>query len=98
MGVNIKVVLGGERNKKGNIRHKIIYIKYIISVKHNYLFLSTVHIATCFDSKESSSAYSMNNNIDTSSDGAHFGIPKSLHGKIQVKLLQNYCADVLNSN
>jgi len=57
-----------------------------------------MHIATCFDSKESSSGYSMNHNIDISSDSAHFGIPKSLHGKIQVKLLQNYCPGVLNSN
>ena len=39
--------------------------------------------ATCFDSKESSSGYSMNHNIDISSDSAHFGIPKSLHGRIQ---------------
>jgi len=57
-----------------------------------------MHIATCFSSKESLSGYSMNHNIDTSSDSAHFGIPKSLHGKIQVKLIQNYCPDVLNSN
>ena len=56
-----------------------------------------MHIATCFDSKESSSDYSMNHKIDTSSDSAHFGIPISLHGKIPVKLLQNYCPDVLNS-
>ena len=35
-----------------------------------------MHIATCFDSKESSSGYSVNHNIDTSSDSAHFGIPK----------------------
>jgi len=40
----------------------------------------------------------MNHNIDTSSDSEHFGILKSLHGKIQVKLLQNYCPDVLDSN
>jgi len=40
----------------------------------------------------------MNHNIDTSNDSAHFGIPKSLHGKIQVKSLQNYCPDVLNSH
>jgi hypothetical protein len=26
--------------------------------------------------------------------GAHFGIPKSLHLKIQVKLLQYYCLNV----
>jgi len=38
-----------------------------------------MHIATCFDSKESSSGYSMNHNVDTSSDSAHFGIPKSLY-------------------
>jgi len=44
-----------------------------------------MHIATCFDSKSSSTGYSMNHNIDTSSGSAHFGIPKSLHGKIQVK-------------
>ena len=54
-----------------------------------------MHIATCFDSKESSSGCSMNHNIDTSSDSAHIVIPKSLHGKIQVKWLQNYCPDVL---
>jgi len=29
-----------------------------------------MHIATCFDSKETSSGYSMNHNIDTSSDSA----------------------------
>jgi len=40
-----------------------------------------MHIATCFDSKESSSGYSMNYNIDKSSDSAHFQSPKSLHGK-----------------
>jgi len=50
-----------------------------------------MHMATYFDSKESSSGYSMKHNIDTSSNSAHFGIPKSLHGKIQVELLQNYC-------
>ena len=33
-----------------------------------------MHIATYFDSKESSSDYSMNHNIDKSSDSAHFGI------------------------
>ena len=38
----------------------------------------------------------MNHNIDISSDSAHFGIPKSLRGKIQVKLLPNYFPDVLN--
>ena len=35
-----------------------------------------MHIATCFDSKESSSGYSMNHNIGTSSDSAHFWNPK----------------------
>jgi len=60
--------------------------------------LSIMYIATCFDSRESSSSYSMNHNIDTSSDSAHFGILEGLHGKIQVKLLQNYCPDVLNLN
>ena len=54
-----------------------------------------MHIATCFDSKNSSSGYSVNHNTDTSSNSAHFGIPKSLHGKIHVKVLQNYCPDVL---
>jgi len=34
-----------------------------------------MHIATCFDSKGSSSGYSMNRNMDTSSDSALFGIP-----------------------
>ena len=38
--------------------------------------LSIMHIATCFDYKESSSGYSMNHKIHTSSDSAHFGIPK----------------------
>jgi len=57
-----------------------------------------MHMVTCFDSKESSSGYSMNYNIDISSDSAHFGIPESLHGKIQVKLLQNCCPNELNSN
>ena len=51
-----------------------------------------MHIATCLDS---SSGYSMNHNIDISSK-CTFWDPKSLHGKIQVKLLQNYCPDVLN--
>jgi hypothetical protein len=46
-----------------------------------------MHIATCFDSKESPSGYSMNDNIDSSSHSSHFGIPKSLHGKIQFKFL-----------
>jgi len=55
-----------------------------------------MHIPTSFDSKGSSLGYSMNHNIDTSSDSAHFGIPKGLHGKIQVILLQNNY-DVLNS-
>jgi len=32
--------------------------------------LSIMHIATCFDSRASSSGYSMNHNIDTSSDSA----------------------------
>jgi len=40
-----------------------------------------MHIATCFDSKESSSGYSMKHNIDISNNSAHFGIPKSLHAK-----------------
>jgi hypothetical protein len=44
-----------------------------------------MYIATCFDTKELSSGYSMNHNIDTSSDSVHFGIPKSLHRRIQVK-------------
>jgi len=57
--------------------------------------LSIMQIVTCFDSKESSSGYSLNHNIDISSNSANFGIPKGLHGKIQVKLLQNYCPDVL---
>jgi len=55
-----------------------------------------MHIATCFDSKESSSGHSMNHNIDISSDSGHFGIPKSLHSKIQIKSLQSYCPDVVN--
>ena len=49
-----------------------------------------------FDSMESSSGYSVNHDIDASSDSANFGIPKSLREKMQVKLLQNYCLDVLN--
>ena len=56
-----------------------------------------MHTATCFDSKESSLGYSMNYNIDTSSESAHFGIPKVYMENIQVKVLQNYCPDVLNS-
>ena len=55
-----------------------------------------MHIATCFDPKESSSGHSMNDNIDISSDSANFGIPKSLHSKIQMKSLQSYCPDVVN--
>ena len=35
-----------------------------------------MHIATCFDSKKSSSGYSINHSIDTSCDSAHFEIPK----------------------
>jgi len=46
-----------------------------------------MHITTCFDSKESASGYSMNHNVDITSDSAYFGVPKSLHGKIKVKLL-----------
>jgi len=76
-----------------------IFKIYNFSQTHLTIYLaSIVHIATCFDSKESSSGYSMNRNIDISSDSAHFGILKSLHGKIQVKLLQNYCSAILNSN
>jgi len=62
----------------------------------NYLRLLIMHIATCFDTKESTSGYSMNHNIDTSSDSAHSWIPKSLHRRIQVKSVHNYCPDVLN--
>jgi len=53
-----------------------------------------MHIATCFDPKESSSGYSINHNVDTSNDSAHFGIPKSLHGKMQVKF---FCVNFLGS-
>jgi len=35
-----------------------------------------MYIATRFDSKESSPGYSVNHNIDTSSNSAHFGIQK----------------------
>jgi len=45
-----------------------------------------MHIATCFDSKESPSGYPMNHNIDISSNSGHYGIPKSLHGKILGKI------------
>jgi len=55
-----------------------------------------MHIATFFDSKESSSGYSVNHSIDKSSNRAHFGIQKSLHGRNKVKVLQNYCPDLLN--
>jgi hypothetical protein len=58
-----------------------------------------MHIATCFDSKESSSGYTNNHNIDISSDGSHFGIPKCLHGKIAgkivIKILLNICLNRL---
>jgi len=74
------------RNEK--CAEKFNYLKYIMSVKHSYLFVSIMHIATCFDTKESSSCHSVNHNIDISSDSVHFGVPKSVHGKIQVKLLQ----------
>ena len=40
-----------------------------------------MHIATCFDSRELSSGYSMKHNIATSSDSAHFGIPKKFTWK-----------------
>ena len=56
--------------------------------------MSIVHTATCFDFKKSASGYSVKHSIDISSNSAYFGIPKSLHGKIQVKLLQ-YCPDIL---
>jgi hypothetical protein len=48
-----------------------------------------MHTTTCFDSRESSSGYSMNHKIDVSSESPHFGFPKGLHGKIQVKLHQD---------
>jgi len=38
----------------------------------------------------------MNHNIDVSSKSAHFGIPKSLHGKIQA-IVTKLCPDVSNS-
>jgi len=38
----------------------------------------------------------VNRNIDTSSNCERSGIPESLGGKIQVKLLQNYCPELLN--
>ena len=45
-----------------------------------------MNIATCFDSKESSSGYSVNHNIDIASDSAHFGIPKIryVHNRQQI--------------
>jgi len=46
-----------------------------------------MHIATCFDSMDSSSGYSMNHNIDTSSGSAHFGNPDGLHGKNTGKMV-----------
>jgi len=58
-----------------------------------------MHTATCFDSKESPSGYSMNHNkIDNIYQvTVHiFGIPKILYRRIHVKSLQNYCPDVLN--
>jgi hypothetical protein len=55
-----------------------------ISVKHNCLLLSVMDVATCFDSKESSSGYYMNHNIDIyiyiyiyiSNGSAHLGSQK----------------------
>jgi len=50
-----------------------------------------MHIATCFDSKESSSGYSLNRIADTSSTVHIFGSQKVIYLKIYVKLLQ-YCS------
>ena len=47
-----------------------------------------MHIATCFDSKESSLGYSMKQNIDISSDSAHFGIPKKITWKNTGKIVK----------
>jgi len=54
--------------------------------------------ATCFDSKESPLSYPMNHNIDITSDNAHFGIPKRLHRKIRIKLLQNCLSIIIDNN
>jgi len=55
-----------------------------------------MHTGTCFDSKESSSGYSMNRIIDTSSGNAHSEIPKKFTWKNTGKIVQNYYPDVLN--
>jgi hypothetical protein len=55
-----------------------------------------MHIAKCFDSKESSSGHSLNHIVDTPSKVHILGSQKSLHLKIQVKLLQYYCLNCLN--
>jgi len=53
-----------------------------------------MHIATCFD-LASSTGYSLNHTVDTSSTVHILGSQKSLHLKIQVKLLQYCCLNVL---
>ena len=55
-----------------------------------------MRMATCFDSKESSSGYSMNHNIDTSSDDAQFWGPKKFTWKNTGKIITKLCPDVLN--
>ena len=81
-----------------NTKHAVVLKNVQFQSNATIYLLSVMHIATCFDPEESSSGYSMNHNIATSSDSAHFGIPKSLLGKIQVELSHNYCPGVLNSN
>jgi hypothetical protein len=60
-----------------------------ISVKHNYLLLSIMHVATCFHSKESSTGYYMNHNIDIYQMAVQIWDPKSLHKGEHLNLLQN---------
>jgi len=49
-------------------RSYLNHLVYNFSQTKLFICLSIMLIATCFDSKESSPSYSMNHNIDTSSD------------------------------
>jgi hypothetical protein len=55
-------------------------------------FLSMMHVATCFDSKQSSSVYYMNHNIDIYQ--MHIWDPKSLHA---IRRVIKHCSDVLSN-
>jgi hypothetical protein len=73
-----------------NCSHFDVYIKVLkniqISVKHNYLLLPIMYVATSFDSKESSSGYYMNHKVDIYQMAVHIWDPKSLHKWMQLQL------------